>query len=392
MLNLSGLEDRKVTNLSGGQRQRVALGRALAIEPEILLLDEPLSNLDAKVRIQLRSEIKALQNRLGFTAIHVTHDREEAMTMADRIVVMDAGKIAQVGSPKEVFDRPNSPVRGELHGSREYHRSRCPGIGAGGRGRRRRKGHADLLDGAVPVGPVTAYFRDDVASLDDPNARIDGSIILPGRITQRTYPGGHYRYVVAIGDRHFTVTDDRLPRARSSRWACACRWHRCTCSLRHKSREKTMHKTADGCWPRGHPVTNPASAQTLNVATAGDQNMVDYIKDYLGPLFEKSHPGVKVRRCRHRSRRRRIAEDLREARRAEEGRRATSDFDVVVIHQKAAGTLVKDEPDQEVSRHSSDRQAGDPRHGQQFARHRCVAAMSCRCSTRRPRSPTTRIW
>src|SRR5215218_8979531 len=90
MLNLSGLENRKVTALSGGQRQRVALGRALAIEPQILLLDEPLSNLDAKVRIQVRAEIKALQKRLGFTAIHVTHDREEAMTMADRIVVMDA--------------------------------------------------------------------------------------------------------------------------------------------------------------------------------------------------------------------------------------------------------------------------------------------------------------
>ena len=112
--------------MSGGQRQRVALGRSLAIEPEILLLDEPLSNLDAKVRIQLRSEIKSLQNRLGFTAIHVTHDREEAMTMADRIVVMDAGQIAQIGSPKEVFDHPNSPVRGELHGGREHHRTRRP--------------------------------------------------------------------------------------------------------------------------------------------------------------------------------------------------------------------------------------------------------------------------
>jgi ABC-type Fe3+/spermidine/putrescine transport system ATPase subunit len=117
MLNLSGLEDRKVTNLSGGQRQRVALGRALAIEPEILLLDEPLSNLDAKVRIQLRSEIKSLQNRLGFTAIHVTHDREEAMTMADRIVVMDAGRIAQVGAPKEVYDHPNSPFVASFMGA-----------------------------------------------------------------------------------------------------------------------------------------------------------------------------------------------------------------------------------------------------------------------------------
>ncbi|MCB5176508.1 ABC transporter ATP-binding protein [Microvirga lenta] len=207
MLNLSGLEDRKVTNLSGGQRQRVALGRALAIEPEILLLDEPLSNLDAKVRVQLRSELKSLQNQLGFTAIHVTHDREEAMTMADRIVVMDAGRIAQMGSPKEVFDRPNSPFVASFMGAENTidldvnPASKGIEVKADGAA-------ATAWDGRAPPGRVTAYFRDDVASLVDPNARIDGSIVLPGTITQRTYPGGHYRYVVAIADRHFTVTDD----------------------------------------------------------------------------------------------------------------------------------------------------------------------------------------
>src|SRR5262249_4488618 len=109
MLSMPGLEERKVTELSGGQRQRVALGRALAIEPRVLLLDEPLSNLDAKVRLQLRGEIKALQSRLGFAVLHVTHDREEAMTMADRIVVMDQGLVAQVGSPEDVYHAPRSP-------------------------------------------------------------------------------------------------------------------------------------------------------------------------------------------------------------------------------------------------------------------------------------------
>ncbi|MGO4571229.1 ABC transporter ATP-binding protein [Microvirga sp. 2TAF3] len=208
MLNLSGLEGRKVTNLSGGQRQRVALGRALAIEPEILLLDEPLSNLDAKVRIQLRSEIKALQNRLGFTAIHVTHDREEAMTMADRIVVMDAGRIAQMGTPKEVYDQPNSPFVASFMGAENTIELDIRPSGSGVEVKAD-SGNPVSYSGSVPVGAVTAYFRDDVASLDDPRARIDGSIVLPGTITQRTYPGGHYRYVVAIGDRHFTVTDDR---------------------------------------------------------------------------------------------------------------------------------------------------------------------------------------
>jgi ABC-type Fe3+/spermidine/putrescine transport system ATPase subunit len=209
MLNLAGLEDRKVTALSGGQRQRVALGRALAIEPQLLLLDEPLSNLDAKVRVQLRSEIKALQNRLGITAIHVTHDREEAMTMADRIVVMDAGRIAQAGSPKEVYDRPASPFVASFMGADntiELDVAPVPGgvvaIRAGG-------GPPIQWQGRAPFGAVTAYFRDDVAKLDAPNARVDGAILLPGRISQRSYPGGHYRYGVAIGERHFTVTDDR---------------------------------------------------------------------------------------------------------------------------------------------------------------------------------------
>jgi ABC-type Fe3+/spermidine/putrescine transport system ATPase subunit len=207
MLNLSGLEERKVTQLSGGQRQRVALGRALAIEPEILLLDEPLSNLDAKVRIQLRSEIKALQNRLGFTAIHVTHDREEAMTMADRIVVMDAGRIAQIGTPKDVYDHPNSPFVASFMGAENTLSLDVRPSGSGVEVRAH-DGITAVYGGEVPVGSVTAYFRDDAASLDDPHARVDGSIILPGKITQRTYPGGHYRYVIAIGDRHFTVTDD----------------------------------------------------------------------------------------------------------------------------------------------------------------------------------------
>lgn len=207
MLNLSGLEDRKVTNLSGGQRQRVALGRALAIEPAILLLDEPLSNLDAKVRLQLRGEIKSLQNRLGFTAIHVTHDREEAMTMADRIVVMDSGHIAQMGTPKDVFDHPVSPFVASFMGAENTLQLDVRPSGSGIEVKAEESRPAQW-SGEAPVGAVTAYFRDDVASLDDPNAHIEGSIVLPGKITQRTYPGGHYRYVVAIGDRHFTVTDD----------------------------------------------------------------------------------------------------------------------------------------------------------------------------------------
>jgi ABC-type Fe3+/spermidine/putrescine transport system ATPase subunit len=209
LLGLAGLEDRKVTNLSGGQRQRVALGRALAIDPSLLLLDEPLSNLDAKVRVQLRYEIKTLQNRLGFTAIHVTHDREEAMTMADRIVVMEAGRIAQVGPPKEVYDRPVSPFVASFMGADNTIDLEVTPAGSGVEIRASEDHLPVRWQGSAPVGAVRAFFRDDVAKLDAPDAQVEGAIVLPGHIAQRTYPGGHYRYGIAIGTRHFTVTDER---------------------------------------------------------------------------------------------------------------------------------------------------------------------------------------
>jgi multiple sugar transport system ATP-binding protein len=106
MLNLGGYLDRLPRALSGGQRQRVAMGRAVVREPSLFLFDEPLSNLDAKLRVQMRTEIKALHQRLKNTVIYVTHDQIEAMTMADRIVVMNAGRIEQIGRPLELYDRP----------------------------------------------------------------------------------------------------------------------------------------------------------------------------------------------------------------------------------------------------------------------------------------------
>ncbi|MGH8780008.1 ABC transporter ATP-binding protein [Paraburkholderia sp.] len=106
MLNLSGYLDRLPRALSGGQRQRVAMGRAVVREPSLFLFDEPLSNLDAKLRVQMRTEIKALHQRLKNTVIYVTHDQIEAMTMADRIVVMNAGRIEQIGRPLDLYDRP----------------------------------------------------------------------------------------------------------------------------------------------------------------------------------------------------------------------------------------------------------------------------------------------
>src|SRR5262249_25470490 len=117
MLRLDGLGERKVTALSGGQRQRVALGRALAVSPQVLLLDEPPSNLDARIREGVRHEIKTLQQKLGITTLHVTPDRQEAMGMADRIVTLNAGHSAQIGTPEEIYNRPASPFVASFMGA-----------------------------------------------------------------------------------------------------------------------------------------------------------------------------------------------------------------------------------------------------------------------------------
>ncbi|MEJ2017126.1 MAG: sn-glycerol-3-phosphate ABC transporter ATP-binding protein UgpC, partial [Maritimibacter sp.] len=108
MLNLTEYLDRKPSQLSGGQRQRVAMGRAIVRDPALFLFDEPLSNLDAKLRNQMRIEIKALQRRLGVTSVYVTHDQVEAMTMADRIIVLNGGRIEQIGTPSEIYHNPAS--------------------------------------------------------------------------------------------------------------------------------------------------------------------------------------------------------------------------------------------------------------------------------------------
>lgn len=107
-MKMSGLENRYPRELSGGQRQRVAISRALVVEPELLLLDEPLSNLDAKLRHELRAEIKRLQKEIGVTTIFVTHDQEEALSMSDRVVVMNAGKIEQISTPTEIYNHPKT--------------------------------------------------------------------------------------------------------------------------------------------------------------------------------------------------------------------------------------------------------------------------------------------
>jgi ABC-type Fe3+/spermidine/putrescine transport system ATPase subunit len=117
LVHLDGYDERWPHQLSGGQLQRVAIARCLVIEPEVLLLDEPLSNLDAKLRVEMRAEIRQLQQQLGITAIYVTHDQEEALAMSDRIAVMRAGRLEQVASPQDIYRAPATPFVAEFMGT-----------------------------------------------------------------------------------------------------------------------------------------------------------------------------------------------------------------------------------------------------------------------------------
>lgn len=213
LLGLSGLGDRKPAQLSGGQRQRVALGRALAIDPEILLLDEPLSNLDARIRLTVRHEIRALQKRLGITAVHVTHDREEAMVMADRIVVMNRGRIEQQGTPEDVYNRPASPFVAAFMGAEnlvDMEVSVGPQrLDLAGQQVLAMPHHRDLRSGRAEI-----RFRSEAATLLRPGGsppaqagglELAGGLQLAGTVANVSYPGGHFRHGVRVGEREILV-------------------------------------------------------------------------------------------------------------------------------------------------------------------------------------------
>ena len=131
IIGLKGMGDRPSPLLSGGQQQRVALGRALVFDPDVLLLDEPLSNLDARLRDEMRFQIKEIQKRVGVTSIYVTHDQEEAMVLSDKVIVMNAGRIEQEGPPEDVFDRPQTRFIMDFLGQVNYIPAQVTKIGMG---------------------------------------------------------------------------------------------------------------------------------------------------------------------------------------------------------------------------------------------------------------------
>ncbi|WP_419739333.1 ABC transporter ATP-binding protein [Ruegeria sp.] len=195
MLNLSEYLDRKPAQLSGGQRQRVAMGRAVVRDPALFLFDEPLSNLDAKLRNQMRIEIKALQRRLGTTAVYVTHDQVEAMTMADRIIVLNAGRIEQIGTPSEIYHNPASTFVASFMGAPPMNLIEAEASD----GQVRLNGYDGLMPAPQAVsGPVTMGVRPEDVELDE-----NGSVSFQVDILEEL--GAHRLLHGTLADQPFTV-------------------------------------------------------------------------------------------------------------------------------------------------------------------------------------------
>jgi ABC-type Fe3+/spermidine/putrescine transport system ATPase subunit len=206
-LGLAGLEARVPSRLSGGQQQRVALARALVVSPEVLLLDEPLSNLDAKLRVRIREELIGIQRQLGLTTIYVTHDQDEALAMSDWIAVMSRGVVVQWGRPSEIYYRPRTPFVADFVGSVNV--IRAPRLDAiGDRVRVEVAGQPLELPGAPPPpqsGEVLLSIRPESLRLARPGQGGGGALALPGEVVRRTFLGHLMRYTVRVGDGEWLI-------------------------------------------------------------------------------------------------------------------------------------------------------------------------------------------
>jgi iron(III) transport system ATP-binding protein len=194
LVGLTAFADRRPMQLSGGQQQRVALARTLVIEPEVLLLDEPLSNLDAKLRVEMRAELRRLQRKLGITAIYVTHDQEEANAIADRIAVLSEGRIQQIGTPVELYDRPANRFVATFLGTVNLIDGRIEPDG------RFTAEGLELPGIGGPPGPACISIRPQGMSVGPPTAGIAATI------TEHEFLGAVSRYRTRAG-RHEIIVD-----------------------------------------------------------------------------------------------------------------------------------------------------------------------------------------
>jgi ABC-type Fe3+/spermidine/putrescine transport system ATPase subunit len=209
-VGLKGFEDRWPSQLSGGQQQRVAVARALVIEPQVLLLDEPLSNLDAKLREQLRVELRVLQRRLGMTFIYVTHDQAEALSLSDWIAVMNAGKVEQAGAPWDIYYHPRTAFLADFVGAVNLVPAKVADLGDGvvitvtfgpHRASVRRPADVALRSGQ----DVRLCVRPESFTISPANASNPGGISLAGTIARRAFLGDTMRYWVKVDDREWIV-------------------------------------------------------------------------------------------------------------------------------------------------------------------------------------------
>ncbi|MEF2667758.1 MAG: ABC transporter ATP-binding protein [Oscillospiraceae bacterium] len=202
LVELTGMEGRMTNQLSGGQQQRVALARALVIEPSVLLFDEPLSNLDAKLRVSMRTEIRRIQQRVGITAIYVTHDQSEAMALSDQIIVMKNGVVEQMGTPQEIYYHPKNEFVADFIGEANFLRGTMTG---------RENGHAVIrVEGYdMPVADrpdmepgreYTIVLRPEAAHLSD-----EGGV--PCRVSLSCFMGSYQNYHVQLGDIRIALTE-----------------------------------------------------------------------------------------------------------------------------------------------------------------------------------------
>ena len=203
LVELSGMEQRMTNQLSGGQQQRVALARALVVEPGVLLFDEPLSNLDAKLRVQMRTEIRRIQQALGITAIYVTHDQSEAMAISDNIILMKKGVIAQMGSPTEIYYRPNSEFVADFIGECNFLKGSIASAGAG-------QAAVRIAGVDVPVATEKSVRVGEAGEIVlRPEAIVIGDTgLLPCRVELSCFMGSYQNYHVRVGDTLVKITDN----------------------------------------------------------------------------------------------------------------------------------------------------------------------------------------
>ena len=213
LIGLSDARKRYPHQLSGGMQQRVALARALAIEPRVLLLDEPLSALDARVRVQLREEIRRIQTNLGITTLYVTHDQEEAMAISDRVVVMSRGRIEQIGSPAEIYGAPATPFVAEFVGTINWFEAEVLDGGQGEVDYRGTRLAVDAVRGRPTGERVVVVVRPEVVELEPLRGGPAPADTLAGRVKAHSFLGAITRLKISVEDRADLLAD--LPSTRS---------------------------------------------------------------------------------------------------------------------------------------------------------------------------------